>query len=242
MKSRNLPETDIANIAFRSVSEKSKMLEAWLKPRQGSGSYNPFRQTSGDAINRQLPLYPEGQVRTPWEKLEQLVVAKCRGDEQLLGMNIPVARSTHDFAVATGLTAEPIDMRSLTLAGGERYDFGQNLLLRFDGGVAVAFPDLRRTGQLSLHGRRVAFSVMHQRFRENFPDNSSLALQVWRYRNNDDRSIEVIHHTDEPLYTYEELSADFSETYSIFNALRSHADNERRNKGGDQDYGPLFGT
>lgn len=242
MKSRHLPETDIANIAFRSVNEKSQILEAWLKPRQGSGSYNPYRQTSGDAVNRQLPLYPCGQVQTPWKKLEELVVAKCRGDEQLLKMNIPVARATHEFALANSLTAEPIDTRSLTLAGGERYDFGQNLLLRYNGSAAVAFPDLRRKGQLTLHGRRVAFSMMHQRFRENFPDNRLLGLQVWRYRDNDDRSIEVIAHGDEILYTYEELSADFSETYSIFNALRSGAESDRRNRGNDQGYGPLFGT
>lgn len=240
MKNRRLPETDIANWAFLPFSQKEKALIAWLKPRQAKGSYDPYRLTSGDAVNLQLPLYPSGQVATPWDKLAELVAKKCRGDERLLDMNLPVAKSTHQFALERGLSAEPVDIGALTLEGGFRYDFGPALILRYEGGASVMFPDLRRTGNLSPHGRRVVQSALNQRFRVNYPEYETLSLDIWRYRDNDIRSIEVFSHSGDALYTYEELSRDFAETYAIMNALRSGAEVERRKKGGE-DFGPLFG-
>lgn len=240
MRNRRLPETDIANWAFLPYSMKEKALATWLKPRQAKGSYDPYRLTSGDAVNQQLPLYPSGQVATPWEKLAELVTRKCRGDERLLSMNLPVARATHEFSQKELLSAEPVDIGSLTLEGGYRYDFGPGLILRYGDGASAMFPDLRRTGNLSPHGRQVAYSVLHHRFRINYPEYSALRLEIWRYRNNDDRTIEVFRHTDQRIYSYEELSKDFAQTYDIMNMLRAGDEVDRRKKGGE-DWGPLFG-
>jgi hypothetical protein len=108
MKSRHLPETDIANVAFLPASQKERMLAQWIKPKTVTRSYEPFRQTAGDAVNQQLPLFPSPQIPTPWEKLESLVAAKCKGNPELLEMNLCIARATHKFALETHLTAEPI--------------------------------------------------------------------------------------------------------------------------------------
>jgi hypothetical protein len=240
MRSRYLPETDIANWAFLPPSLKEKFLVAWLRPRQAKGSYDPYRQTTGDAVNRQLPLYPTGQVATPWTMLEALVARKCKGDDRLLEMNLPIAKATHEFAIKGSLTAEPIEVGSLILAHGQRYDFGVPLILRYGGSASIMFPDLRRTGQLTPHGRRVVLSAMHQRFRVNYPEYASLGLEIWRYQDNDARTIAVFPLLPEPLYTYDELSRDFMETYAIMNRLRGDADAERRRRGGE-DLGPLFG-
>lgn len=240
MKNRRLPETDIANLAFLPATLKMQRLAAWLRPRQAKGSYDPYRRTSADAVNQQLPLYAEGQILTPWNKLEGLIKDRCRGDELLLSMNIPVAKATHDFSLENDLSAEPIPVGSLTLSEGQRYEFGPNLVLYYDDGVSAMFPDLRRTGNLSQNGRRVAYSMMHQRLRVNYPEYAELRLETWRYRNNDTRSIEVFRHTDELLYSYEELSQDFAETYRIMNELRAGDEvAQRRNRGND--LGPLFG-
>lgn len=240
MRSRYLPETDIANWAFLPPRLKEKFLAAWLRPRMAKGSYNPYRATTGDAVNRQLPLYPDGQVPTPWAKLEALVARKCRGDETLLKMNLPVAKATHDFATHASLTAEPVEVGSVTL-GLHRYEFGAPLLLRYAGGASVMFPDLRRTGQLTPHGRRVVLSVLHQRFRVNYPEYEALRLEIWRYQDNESRSIAVFRHEADPLYAYEELATDFLETYAIMNRLRFGAEEDRRRRGGEGP-GPLFGT
>jgi hypothetical protein len=241
MKSRRLPETDIANVAFQPALRKEKVLAQWVKPKAITRSYEPFRQTAGDAVNQQLPLFPSAQIPTPWEKLESLVTAKCRGNSEILEMNLCIARSTHKFALEQSLTAEPISYRPITLSQGQMYDFSLPLLLRYDGGASVVFPDLRRTGRLSNHGCHVTHSVQHQRFRENFPDLAALRLDVWRYKDDEVREIEVIRHGDRDLITYDELVKDFSETYKILNALLEEQFHARRSSGSG-DYGPLFGT
>jgi hypothetical protein len=240
VKNRRLPETDIANWAFLPKSLKEKALVAWLRPRQAKGSYEPYRSTSSDAVNQQLPLYPSGQVLTPWDKLSELVIRKCRGDERLLNMNLPIAKATHAFSERHSVTAQPADIGALTLERGFRYDFGPALILRYDGGASVMFPDLRRTGNLTPHGRLVAQSVMHQRFRVNFPEYAALSLEIWRYKNNDERTIEVFRHSSEPLYSYEQISHDFAETYDMMNSLRAGVEMDVR-KSGEGDFGPLFG-
>jgi hypothetical protein len=121
------------------------------------------------------------------------------------------------------------------------YDFSLPLLLRYDGGASVVFTDLRRTGRLSNHGCHVTHSVQHQRFRVNFPDLAALRLDVWRYKNDDAREIEVVRHNDRDLISYDKLVRDFSETYRILNALLQEQFDARR-RSGNGDYGPLFGT
>jgi hypothetical protein len=239
VKNRRLPETDVANWAFLPPSQKEKVLAAWLKPRQANGSYDPYRLTAGDAVNQQLPLYPTRQVATPWDKLAEAVRLKCRGDDQLLAMNLPVAKATHEFASKCDLTAEPVEIGAITFKHGHRYEFGPRLVLRYDGGASSMFADLRRRGNLTPHGRRVVHSIMHLRYRENFPEYSSLRLETWRYQDNDERSIQVFRHEGEPLYSYDALSDDISETYNIMNWIRAGAQEQHR-KYGDEDFGPLF--
>ncbi len=241
MTSRHLPESEICNLAFKPSSHKERDLANWLKPRVITRSYNPYRATAADAVNTQLPLFPEGQVATPWAKLEALVRSRCRGDQELLDMNLPIAKSTHDFAVANKLTAEPLDVRPITLALGHPYGFGLPLILRYDGGASVAFTDLRRRGHLTPSGVRVMLAVLHQRFRVNCPELSALRLEIWRFADTDARDIKVSRHLGDELHSYEQLTKDFSETYRILNNLESANAADKRS--GSQDgLGRLFGT
>jgi hypothetical protein len=240
MKSRHLPETDIANLAFLPVMQKQSILLNWLKPKVITRSYEPFRDTVGDAVNRQLPLFPEGQVPTPWAKLEELVTKKCRGDAVLLEMNLTIARATYELSLAHQMSAEPVDVRPLTLSQGHAYHFGMPVILRYDDGASVAFTDLRRKGRLTAHGCRIAHSVLHQRFRVNFPEYDQLRLEIWRYLDTDARQVEIIRHSSEQLVPYEQLVADFAETYQLLNALIEEQIAARR-KSGDGRIGPLFG-
>lgn len=241
MTSRHLPETEIANLAFQMSAKKLKVIEAWVKPRVITKTYNPFRATYPDAVNKQLSLYPDGQVATPWDKLEALTAAKCGGDLELTEMNVPVARATHTLAIETGMSAEPMMIRGLTMLPGHTYEFGSSLFFRYDDGVSVAFADLRRSGYLTEHGRHVVFSYQHQRFRENYPEFGALRLESWRYKANDDRTIEVYRHDGRKLYSYEELAADIEETYRILAHVQSEVAEARRGRK-DRGFGPLFGT
>ena len=241
MTNRHLPETEAANLAFHTEARKRQVLEAWVRPRTITKTYSPFRFTYPDAVNKQLPLYPDGQIPTPWERLEEATAAKCGGDQELMAMNISVAKATHAFATQRGLIAEPIEIRGLTMLPGHAYNFGPPLFFRYEGGVSVAFADLRRSGELTEHGRRVTFSYQHQRFRENYPDHDLLRLEVWRYLSRDDRAIQVFRHDGEPLYGYDELSNDLRETYRILGEVLAEAAASRRGRR-DRGFGPLFGT
>lgn len=241
MTSRHLPETEVANLAFQTEDRKRQVLEAWTRPRIITKSYNPFRFTYPDAVNRQLPLYPEGQVPTPWDRLEEATVAKCGGDEELIAMNVPVAKATHTFALDHSLTAESVPIRSLTMLPGHAYQFGPPLFFRYDGGVSAAFADLRKSGELTEHGRRVAFSYQHQRFRENYPEHDALRLEIWRYSRREDRMVEVYRHAGEPLYSYEQLSDDIRATYRILSETLTEAATVKRGRR-DRGFGPLYGT
>ena len=57
--SSRLPETEIANWAFLSTSDKMKALEKHVQPKKIPGSYEPFRQVFGDVVNKQLPLFAQ---------------------------------------------------------------------------------------------------------------------------------------------------------------------------------------
>jgi hypothetical protein len=83
---------------------------------------------------------------------------------------------------------------------------------------------------------------MHQRFRVNYPELEGLRLELWKYADNESRDVRVIRHNEEPLYSYDELVGDITETYRILYSLMAAEDAERR-RGSERDAGgPLFGT
>ena len=239
MKRRRLPETDIANLAFLPEGQKRRVLESWLEPKESRGSYDPQRLTMGDAVNQQLPLVAEAQLHTPWHKLESLVRRRCRGNEKLLAMNLPVARATHAFASERNLKAYALDARPLNFPHCDPYEFASPLIVTYDEKPRLVFLDLRRTGGLSVHARRVVMSAQDVRVRERYPELRNAGLEIWRYRNTELRLIEVTSYENEPLYSYEELSLDFASTYKIMNELRAgHSDGARA--ANDRSAGPLF--
>lgn len=241
MKSRRLTETDIANLAFKSSDAKYSRLVNLERPKAVIGSYEPFRRSNGDAVNLQLPLIAEAQEPSSLEALEAVVAKACKGDADLLAMNLPIARATHAYASENKITAIFEEVRSLVLPFGHKYQFGMPLLMAYpDGQVVAVFPDLRRTDALTSTGRRAVFSLMHQRWRENNPDLQQIGLQVWRYRNSVSRDVDVINCDEDQLFTYDQIIADVRETYEIWHdVLREAAVGRRTVSAGP---GPLFGA
>lgn len=241
MKSRRLTETDIANLAFKSRDAKYTRLLSLERPKAIIGSYEPFRRSNGDAVNLQLPLIAEPQAPSSLAALEAVVAKACKGDPDLLAMNLPIARATHDYASVKGIVAIPEEVRALVLPFGHKYQFGMPLLMAYpDGRVVAVFPDLRRSDALTAVGRRSVFSLMHHRWRENNPDLRGLGLEIWRYRNTSSRQVEVIECVEAELFSYEQIIADVRETYEIWHqVLQEAAFGRRANIAGP---GPLFGA
>jgi len=236
--SSRLPETELANWSFLSPANKRKALEKHVQPKRISGSYEPFRIIFSDAVNKQLPLFSEEeQPITPWAEIERRIVARCRGDAELLKMNLEIARATHDYAKREKITAVPVDVTSLALGVGHLYQFGLPLLMRYPDRVSAVFLDLRRTNGVSELGRDWIFGAMHERFRTAYPDLSSIDLEIWRYRNNADRSVAPVT-CNEIKIGFDELVADVRETYSIYASVLSGERDRKRQAGGG--FGPLF--
>lgn len=241
MKSRRLTETDIANLAFKSAGVKRTQLIALERPKRIMGSYEPFRSRNGDAVNQQFRLLGFDQPETPLSMLEAVVAQACKGNPDLLHMNLPIARATHEYAKGNALQAHKEDVRRLILPFGHSYEFGMPLLMAYpDGRMAAVFPDLRRTQALGPVGRRVVFSMMHHRWRENYPDLAFLDLEIWRYHNNVERTVRAVECTEQDLIPYDDLIADVRQTYDIWHEVLASAVETRRRGGNDA--GPLFGT
>jgi hypothetical protein len=239
MKSRRLTETDIVNLAFKSADAKRLRLTSLERPKNIIGSYEPFRNHNGDAVNEQYPLLGRDEPETSLETLEEVIAKACKGNRDLLAMNLPVARSTHHYVSNNGIRAIREDVRRLVLPYGHRYEFGMPLLMVYpNGGIAAVFPDLRRTEPLSSTGRMAAFSMMHHRWRENYPDLHEIDLEVWRYADNDTRSIKRIRCAESEIIPYDQMIADARETYEIWHYVIAEASEKRKRT--ESDWGPLF--
>lgn len=234
MKSIRLPETDIANLAFKSYEFKVAFLSAWLRPKQIAGSYEPLRRSVGEAANVSLPLLPDIGA-TSLEQLERLVIKECKGNAKLIAMNLAPVRAIRQFVSDHGVEAEFLEDLPIALYPGMRYSFWVPMLVRYAGQARIVFFDLRRTGGLSESGLQVCFSIMHDRFRDLNPDFSTVGLESWRFANNAARTIRVVSEWAEPI-SYDAITADVAETYAILNALR--AGDAGRATGTDD--GPLF--
>jgi hypothetical protein len=234
LRSIRLPETDIANLAFRSADFKIGFLSNWLKPKQIKGSYEPLRRSVGEAANVGLPLLPEIEA-TSLEQLERLVVKACKGNDDLLNMNLAPVRAIRQFVTDNNAEASFLDDLPVALYPGMRYSFWAPMLIRYGGISRIVFFDLRRTNGLSDSGLRACFSIMHDRFRALNPDYGDVQFESWKFANNTSRKIKAISEWGD-LIGYNDIMADVADTYAILSALRSG--DAGRATGTDP--GPLF--
>lgn len=234
LKSIRLPETDIANLAFRSYDFKVAFLDNWLRPKHIRGSYEPLRHSVPEAANVDLPLIPDLE-RTTLEQLEKLVIRACKGNAERIKMNLAPVRAIRRFVDEQRAEADFLETLPMTLYPGARYEFWAPMIVRYGGVARIVFLDLRRTGGLSPTGSHVAFSVMHERFRALNPDFGAVRFEAWKFANNDARTIRPIEEWAEPI-EYDRIVGDIAETYTILHALR--AGDTGRATGTDP--GPLF--
>lgn len=237
MKSIRLPETDIANLAFKSYETKISFLTNWLKPKQIKGSYEPLRRSVGEAANVSLPLLPDIGSST-LAQLEGLVIKECKGNARLISMNLAPVKAIRDFVQKHGAEADFLEELPIVLHHGMRYAFWAPILVRYDGVARIIFFDLRRTGGLDDGGFHVCFSIMHERFRALNPDYETVRFEAWKFSNNASRTIRVVSEWREPI-SYHSIVSDVAETYAILNMLRSNGADIGRATGTDDD-GPLF--
>ena len=79
--SNRLPETELANWSFLPAAQKRVVIEAFVRPKQIKGSYEPFRRVFPDAVNQQFPLFGDQLQESRWGAIETRLVQACKGDE-----------------------------------------------------------------------------------------------------------------------------------------------------------------
>jgi len=230
VRNNRLAPTDLANLAFRDRSRQRERLLETFEPKIIPYTYNPYRQTVGDAVNLQFDLLGDGLQPTPWAALERAVRAKCKGNSALIAVNLPIAKATHLYATKRNTAASVIDGSPLRLAPGRSHDFWVSLLLSQGDESLIMFPDARRKSHLTELGRLVVFSAQHERFRAANPDYESIALQVWRYANDDSRSVIVYDSKGADLVPYAELIAEITAIYEMLDDLSRMREEELRRK------------
>lgn len=215
---RRLPETDLANLGFREIGSKRQFLIEWLKPKKLPPSYDPFRASIGEAVDAELPLFQGGISKAAMPELERLVIAACRNNPALIKQNMPPARALRDFTARHELEAAQIDVFPLKVMPGLRYSYGSPFVARYNGGAAVVFLDLRRSGGLTRSGVHFAQSVMHEQFRVANPDFESVRMEVWRFGKDAGRTIQPIVESRLPI-SMDEIVRDIGETYEVLNDI-----------------------
>jgi len=235
--SNRLPETEVANIAFLPVGQKRRALEAFERPKSIKGSYEPFRRVFPDAINQQFPLFGEGLPQSTWKDLEQRLRVECRGSQQLIDMNSAIAQSTFNYATLNRVSANAIDVVPLRFSSAIVYSFGLEVIVRYPSRAAIVFLDMRRSKNLSTSGQMFMQSALHHRFRVAYPDFANLDLEIWRYRDNKERTL-IPQALEAELKTYDEIVSDVLETHAIWESVKRGSGESRRAVGGGG--GPLF--
>src|SRR5665213_223415 len=109
-----LPDIDLANFASLPAAAKRSALRVFDAgaPRF---SYRPFRSVRPDIVNARYDLLPPAPP-TSWADIAQRLSSLAKPGVELAA-NKPVAKSFHDFAVQTGLSARIHDYPPLKLAG-----------------------------------------------------------------------------------------------------------------------------
>lgn len=236
--SNRLPETDLANMAFLSATMKREAIERFLRPKQIKGTYEPFRQFFPDIVNRQVPMF-EDLASTPWEVIESSIRRACRTKPDSLLMNLEIAQATHEYIIRERVNALAIDVTPLSFGTGHVYYFGLSVLMRYPNRIAAVFLDMRRTGNLSQTGRDFIFSTLHERYRTAYPDLANIDLEIFRYKNNKNRTLVAIQPSN-VIYSLDQITTDVRETYAIYDMVLK-GDTEKRRRSGGGSIGPLFG-
>lgn len=237
MKTRPLPDLDLARIAPLPRDQKRRALEA-MRLGRPPYSYSPMRQSILDLLNIEAgPL--ASTPRVPWSIIETEVRRKSRtADEELA--NIGAAKSLYDFTTVENITGRRHDIFPLNLGVSERVTYWSPAVIGIRGRAVVPFIDPRRqTKQLTSLARAFVFSVMHERCIAD-PDLSDVGLCILQFALTEKgERLPKLHFADGiDLFNFDALDAMVRETYAMWHEILGERDDITRRGTGTS--GPLL--
>ena len=93
------------------------------------------------------------------------------------------------------------------------------VLLESDGQFFLTYPEPRRKSYLTPLGMTVVLSAQHERLRAMGAEYSDVGLQVWRYKDCEERTISVYPNEDLDLIPYAQLAAEAADVYQVLDQL-----------------------
>lgn len=237
MKTRPLPDLDVARIAPLPREQKRKALES-MKLGRPPYSYDPMRRSILDILNIEAgPLAPV--PRAPWSLIEAAVRRQSRSADEETA-NVAVAKALYDYATLQSIVGRRHDIFPLNIGVSEKLIYWSQAVVAVDGRPVVPFIDPRRaTKRLTAGARRFVFSVMHERFMAD-PDLSEVEMCIVQFasQDNGDRTPVLYFADGLELHDFDALDAMVQETYAIWNEVLEERDAEARRGTGTT--GPLL--
>lgn len=230
MKTRLLPDIDVARIAPQHDDMKRKSLEQ-MKGGFSTFSYKPVRACFSDIFNIQPDLEFGAVEPTPWAVIEAELKKRSRPGEEFT-YNRRVALGLYDFATSGRVFGRRQEFFPLSMGMGQKITLWLPMILAIDERATALFIDPRRTRGLTAEGRRFAFSMMHERIRAVDEDFADVRLTIVQFGDpSDDRRVVKLH-TDEgvELYSREELEQMVASTYEMWREVLEEREREARGR------------
>lgn len=235
MKTRPLPDTDLARIAPLNRDGKRRAL---LQQKDGFSpiTYRPARSVTLDTLNAQSPLLGP-TAETPLSVLENQVRKAARSEDEEKS-NLEVVRLLRHIVKREGYRAYQVNEFSgfNTRAGDTATYWSKAIVVDSAGQLLIPLADYRRTYRLTATAKRFAASVMHHAIRvQNPTDFGTAKLVVFQFpyaRAGSERSVTLEIVDDADLYSRDELAAMIAETFELWDEVLAERAAEARRSAG----------
>ncbi|MFL9824703.1 type VI toxin-antitoxin system SocB family DNA replication inhibitor toxin [Rhodoplanes sp. SY1] len=237
MKTRPLPETDLARIAPLPADLKRAQLEH-LRLGRPPYRYAPVRKSFADLLNVHSGLFGE-LPRTPFNLIADVIRSCSRSDDEEIA-NLRVAEALYNYTVEQKISGRKHEFFPMALGIGEKVVFWHSLVLALNSRPLVPFIDPRRQQtKLTKAARRFVFSMMYERIRVANPDFAHVTLGILQFTTPDTGPRKPILYTDDgvELFSYDQLEDMVRETYAIWHEVCAErvAEARKRAAGGSGD-------
>lgn len=227
MKTRRLPETDLARIAPLDRDAKWKALQ---KQKTGFSpwSYDPVRGCSPDILNLQFELLGPSPD-TSLAKIERTIRKKAKHPDALAA-NLETARLFYHLVRERGITASAVDFRRFGTRPGDSVAYWLNAILVYQDQLLIPFPDFRRSVGMNAEARRFAASIAREHISAPYQEFSAAKLAVFQFPQSGDVRTALMRVVDDSaLYSADELAGMIAETYEMWaEVLVDRAEEARR--------------
>lgn len=230
MKTRRLPEIDLARIAPLPADQKRKALEQVHKGRPNL-TYAPFRMNAPDILNVQPAMFGPA-AHTDWVIVERSIQRASKSEAERKA-NLGVAKALHGYGAHHGIRARSQEFNKLSLSTGDKVEYWLNMVVALDEKPLIPFIDPRRGHGLTFEGRRFVFSMMHEQIRAADPDYANVSLGIIQFATGDNDERRPVLHLDAGVHLFDfyELDEMVRETQRLWLEVQEGREDDARRRG-----------